>query len=737
MNPFDILSPVAMLTWHPSLSPVAGTVLIFALAAWLWLLYRRMATRLSKRKAALLLIPRAVIVLLLLIALFDPSWRTTTTLPGAGRIVALLDVSSSMDVKDDASATRLQRARRFLANLEKTLGRSFSLKTVEFDTSLHDKPSPPAAAPGPLRGTDIGACLLAVSQQTELSASAAVLLLTDGGDERMTGLTLPQSPLVIVGFGSDPKTWTDVSVDDLTYPPSVEKGTDFEIRADIVRRGAAPTSLTVRLEKEAQGKWARVEEKQADLSRNRARVTFRTSCADTGLQKFRAAIDPAPGELSPLNNAREFSIEVRRKSLHVLFFTRSLNSELKMIRSELAADPGIAFTALYRTIGERFTVQGDRVSGDEELSSGFPGRVEDLRLYDCIVVGSFASTEWTKEQMQALVKYVEAGGSVIFLGGDQAFGLGSYTATPLAALFPWTISADEPDMLRGTFPVTIPAASESHPIVGGVSRCMADAGHPAIESINSVGGLKPGAISLMNAIVGNRAVCVISVQRYGAGNALAIASNTLWKWARDPSPLKTAYGLFWRQAVRNLAGSQDTGRLVSVNWDKPSYRPGERATGDIRLVGVQRPEQIRLSAQLARDGQTLQLPVEPVQGQPGAYAVKPLFDRRGAYHLTLTVHQAETLLETYEKAFVVAPQLGEGARLELDQNFLVSLAEKGNGAYAYEADTQAVEQFLKARNVGRVIVTEESLVHGTPWLAVAFLVILAAEWTLRRALNLL
>ena len=82
--------------------------------------------------------------------------------------------------------------------------------------------------------------------------------------------------------------------------------------------------------------------------------------------------------MSVLNNERRVVVDVQKKAVHALFFTRELGMDFKMLRSEIGRDPGIAFTALFRTLSERFTVQGDRLTGDEPLEAGFPTDLKTL-----------------------------------------------------------------------------------------------------------------------------------------------------------------------------------------------------------------------------------------------------------------------------------------------------------------------------------------------------------------------
>ena len=112
---------LAVLQWRPHLDPLLCGLVIVGAGVWLWFVYQRMLRRLTPRKARLLLAPKALITVLLLLALFEPVSSIETKEATRGKLLALLDTSSSMDVPDDGHDPRLARGRRILARLKKDL----------------------------------------------------------------------------------------------------------------------------------------------------------------------------------------------------------------------------------------------------------------------------------------------------------------------------------------------------------------------------------------------------------------------------------------------------------------------------------------------------------------------------------------------------------------------------------------------------------------------------------------
>jgi uncharacterized membrane protein len=728
---------LATIQWHPRLAPFWCAGLLLGVAAWGWLLWRRLKRR-APVAARWIALPKWITLALLLLALFDPVSLLQKSEPAKGRLLALVDSSSSMDVADDYRQSRAARAGAIVGEWKKSLPAGVTLDELAFDTTIH----PPGETPaGTNRGTDLGGCLLALSERGDLANYLGVVLLTDGGDEAIENPALPGIPLSIVGIGTDPATWNDLAITDVQAPPTAEKDTAFEISADVQARAGhgagfkeAIAHTRVLLERAAGGGWEKVGETNVDLSNLSARARLPARSSAVGVQRYRVTVQPAAGELSTLNNSRTVTVNVQKKGLHLLYFTMELGQEFKMLRNELGRDPGLSFTALFRSGGARFTLQGDRASGDDALAAGFPAAKEGLKPYDVIVIGSFPAEDSTPQQMQALLQYVEEGGVLIFLGGDESFGRGGYAGSALDSLFPWRLSAQEPPPAQGSFAVRVPPVASGHPMLATVEDTLARV-PVRLDSLNRVGELKPNATALLTAQMGDRTVAVVAMQPFGKGKVMAIATDTLWKWALQPEPLRSAYGLFWRQAVRNLTGKTEGSQNLAVRWDKDFYRPGDEADGEIQVLGAG-AGLLRFTASLSRKDQSAAIAVSPVPGQAQTFQVKPRFRERGDYDFRLVAYEGDRVLETYEKDFPIAPLVEEGSRLELDEVFLKRLAGLGGGVYLREGEAGQFPERAAGGHLRKVAVEESSLVEAGPWFVIVFLSVLVVEWTLRRKFNL-
>ncbi|MHC4242824.1 MAG: hypothetical protein ACYS3N_07600 [Planctomycetota bacterium] len=739
---------MGVLRWQTHLNPVLVAGLILGLGIWLIVLYRRQRRQYSAKETMVLVIPKILIVLLLILAYFDPMWNVMQRPDENKKVLALVDTSSSMEVEDRAEGSRGKRADDMLENLKQKMRSSYiDFESMEFDSDVYEQSQRSRKKDKQLseniRETDLGKCLVTIANKPDTSKYMSVLLLTDGGDELVQNIKLPEVPVYIAGMGSEPESWNDIAITRVESPEVVEAQSDFEVTTDIVAHCASYSfatgaeRLNVRVEEEDGQDWEIRDSRLIDLADNRARVKFTVkSPSEMGMKKYRVRVETVDGELSVLNNTRIFPIEVRSNTLSVLLFAQQLGWDFRQIYKELSDDSSMALTSLFRVSSDRFVVRGSRQKGDENIEAGFPSSKGLLDLYKCVIIGSFPASQWRQGQLQALVEYVRGGGAVIFLGGEYSFGQGGYSRTVIEPLFPWRISATEPKLQMGQFTVNVPLSAANHSIVSEMSQLISQASGASIESINLSGPLRSGAVNLLDASLGNRTVSVVALQRFGEGQTMGVATNTMWKWPQASDVLKQAYSHFWRQSVRNLSQWEEGERFVGVKWDKKSYKPGEQASTTIHVAGRYNPGQLHLKATLKAGEEPQSVYVEPVMGRENTFRADMVFSKRAEYLFEINAHVGEKLLESYEKTLVVGPSVNEGANLEVDHAFLDNLAMRSGGSYFRENELDDLVESLRSRIIDYAVSVEIPLVQDKYIYILIFLVILMLEWTMRRKMNL-
>jgi hypothetical protein len=251
------------------------------------------------------------------------------------------------------------------------------------------------------------------------------------------------------------------------------------------------------------------------------------------------------------------------------------------------------------------------------------------------------------------------------------------------------------------------------------------------------GPLKDGAVTLLEASAAGRYVPLVSMQRYGQGQTMAIATNTLWKWCRASDELREAYGYFWQQTVKNMTSWEEGQRFLAIKWNQEKYNPGENASATIRVAGRHDSNRLRLAAEMEVEGQSRPVTIEPVMGQGNTFRAEMNLAGSARYRFELQAYLGEQMLESYEKTIVVGTKLNEGANLEVDHAFLNNLAAQGGGRYFREAEFENLIGTLRNRILSRVVSMEVPLIEDKYIYILIFIGILIIEWLIRRRLNLL
>ena len=732
--------------WRPHLSTLANSFVVLAIVAWLCILYYRYRSLYPVRRSWLLLAPKVLLALLLLIALLDPCWRVIRPMKDAQKILMLSDVSTSMDVEDDKSGSRSARARRISEKFEDQLGDWVDFKPRQFDVDIRN---PDDKLGDDVRGTDVGRTMVTLSQESDVADCMAVVMLTDGGDEVVNCERMPNVPVYIAGVGTDPSTWNDLAISNTDVPAEVEVNTPFKVSADILARSSTgdfsvkTAEVDVTVEQLSGGEFREVKSQTVDLRQNRVRVKFDVPGeAKEGAYSYRLSVKNTEGEITHLNNQRTFRVDVRKKKIFVLLYGCVLDWDYTLLKRELDDDPTIRLTSVYRKNKSVVRIEGSRQEGDEVFNSGFPVDEEVLKLYKCIILGSFPADHLRAACYEALKKYVDAGGSVIFLGGPDSFGKGGYHRTPAAALIPWQISRTERAITAGQYPATIPPEGSEHGMMSATADILEKVSSPVVFSVNHVGALRSGALSLMNASVGENINAVVALQPYGKGQTLGLATNTLWRWGRMSGDISNAYHQFWRDVVRYMSGEFDGGRFVTVKWDRKKYQPSEEAVAEIHVAGRYAAGEIRVTGTIEHDKKTTALSIDPVRSDRNVFRTKIFFPDRGEYVFKLDATLGDEPLDKYERTIHVGSAVNEGAELAVDHPFLDRLAGQSGGYYESENEVDLLIQRLKAMVMDSAGPHDFPLVQKPDILTLPLYVLLAmlvlsAEWIMRRRMNML
>jgi len=692
-------------------------------------------------QALMLIATRILLALLLITAFLDPYRRALRFPDTKKKVLIFVDKSSSMTLVDRDKQSRTQRGHALHQALKTELGHLVQLEEFAFADQVYALEEEAALRASP--ATDLAGCLASINLRQDTSRCEAAILITDGGDERVPNLQVPSLPVFIAGVGTNPDPYRDISIHGLEAPETVEKEARIELAVDISSSGIKPAELRsgngldVHLEQAQGDNWQPLDSTQARPVNKLDRVQLScTAPADTGLYKYRVRVEGMTNELTDLNNTRVLTVEVKEQGLRVLFYAQQIGWDFSAMRRELARDRGIKLDALFRLTEERYKVQTDHADLAQALAQGFPAHEKDLMPYKCVIIGSIPLPAWQPEQLAALLSYVRNGGAVIFLGGDTSFGKGGYAGSVIEPLFPWRLSGQEGELQIGRFPVTVTRWGLGHPIMTQAGKLLQETADAQVESVNPVGPLRAGAQALLESVSPGRSLPIVSLQRFGQGQTMGIATNSLWKWKRRSPALGQAYGQLWRSAVRHLCQTDRDGLLMTVQWDRQQYSPGQPAQALLTLPAGGAQGSYHLSTQVQHQGQIQDISPVAVTGRANSFRTDMVFKQASQYLFRAELKQGPRTVETYEKLWIVGPKLSEGAHIEVDSAFLTDLAQRCNGAFFPEQQADRLVNTVKKQILNQMVSAEIPLVQDRFIYLVLFVLACALEWAVRRRMNL-
>jgi hypothetical protein len=224
-------------------------------------------------------------------------------------------------------------------------------------------------------------------------------------------------------------------------------------------------------------------------------------------------------------------------------------------------------------------------------------------------------------------------------------------------------------------------------------------------------------------------------QRYGNGRSLVFAGEAAWRWRMLLPASDNSYELVWRQLARWVAGGASerieippgavalpgTTENVSVLVRDEQFEPVTNAEVSLRLT--------------APGGGERTMPAALTDPSQGRYVAAVRFDQPGVYHLAADIRRSGAVLGTASRAMLVGGVDIELAEPALNEPVLRRVAETSGGTFVLAADASTVAGALAEREVGERPTEMRDLWHNG-FSLIVIVILLAAEWTLRRRVGL-
>jgi uncharacterized membrane protein len=721
----------------------AWLLLLVALAALAYGAYAGSPVPLAPWRRRTLVILRLVTLLLLVGALLRPVALVPTSRWQDAVVPILVDTSRSMQLPDADGRPRIERAATLVKALLPRL-QAFEVELLGFGERLAPVDLAAIAAEG--RRSDLGGALRELAQRYRGRRVAGVVLVSDGGD---TGGAEPTSdvagvpPVYAIGVGSR-RLVRDREVTGLTVGEPVLPGSTVTLSTTVIAHGFGVAPFEVRVLEN--GRPIQVRQVRPTGDGVPHTLTVQVSPAAETATLYTVELAVAPGELVAENNRMSVLVRPPGPQRRVLLVAGAPGNEHNFLRRALVRDPGLDVDAVWRKgqndRGEStFYVQAhpDRARA---LTSGYPQDREALFAYDALVLGNVDSDALTTEQLAMTADFVGTrGGGVLVLGGRSFVGRG-LIGTPLEDVLPLDLAG------RGAVARTARSAAEPNTVVltpEGIAHPVTALGTTAEETRNRwaalpplaavapLGAPKPGALVLLLAETPLGRTPLLAVQRYGRGRAMVFTGEAAWRWRMRLPSDDRSYELFWRQAVRWLAGgAPGPVSVVATGGQTPGEMVRiEASVWDRRFEPIRDAAVTILVDEPGSTSRTVRAAL--VDATAGRYVAEFRPTERGVYRVRAEARRGPDLVGRAEDWLLVGGADPEFADPRLNDEVLRRLALATGGRFAFigEVDPAALASALQAKALESRPLERRELWHRS-WVFGLMLTGLLAEWILRR-----
>ena len=701
--------------WLLLLVGCAGIYLAF-------LMYRSRLTGIHR----LLLGLRIAALILLIGLLMEPILALTLHTQRLPLVAVLIDDSESMKIADGDTA-RCEVAKAVLAdptlkNL-RDRARVTQFRFSDILTPLRGGEEPTWTG----RATDLAGALDGVRERTMGEGLAAVVLISDGGQNlggrpERAAVDLG-APVLAVGTGN-PVVPKDVSIVSAVIDPLGYVGRSLVMQVRVLSSGFERVSEQVRVLLDDR----EVSAQTIALADGEQALEFEIRPERSGRHVFSVQIAAQAGERTVGNNRVVVSTDVLESRVRILILAGSPSADLGYLRRVLQEDANLEVELLVRTL-----TAGWQRDVNRALRS-----LDERDIVALINVPYEALAGMTE---QALVTFVQKGGGLLGLGGDAAFDDG-YARSALTDVLPVQFLGSLDTFQERAFALSFP--DSRHPILRVSDDPLGDRDAwealPPLLSYNRVGAAISNATVLVHhptERVAGKPMPVLAICRVGAGKTAIVVYQTFWRhglmmWGDGKTDVVAR--AFWKNMVRWLVTRDEVSRL-KIMTEKPAYRSGEAVA--VHASVFDHLLQPRSGARvLARVGDSLgvrEVVLRDLGG--GRYAGNLGRFPQGDYELQVQARANDGDLGTGTGRFTVGRYSLEYETVRMRAELLSDIATRSGGQYVRPGD-------LKAALDSLVLAPEPVVTHyrvrlwGHEWPIFVLVGLLVLEWTIRRRLGM-
>ena len=576
--------------------------------------------------------------------------------------------------------------------------------------------------------TNIAAALQSVRQDLQNDNLQGVALLSDGryntGRNPLYVADRYPVPIHSVTLGDTTRARDlqirRVNTNDLAYVD-----TELPVRVGLRVQDAAGERVTVSLLRDGE----RLDAQDLTLPTGTAEVPVELTATPTeaGLQQFTVTVTELDNEATYRNNTRTVTVRVLESKRSVLLLGGGPSPSTASVRRLLARDTDLDVTA-------RISQQG---GGFYEGSMP-----EDLSPFDVIVLAGYPGPAAKSQHLQQIADAVtNEDVPLLFLLGRRT-DLSQLDQT-LGAQLPVTLEQYRSGFSQAAFS---PAeAQRQHPVlqIDDASLDLFDR-LPPLDVSDSRWAATPDATVLGTATVQNVDLesPLLVVRRRAGTRSAAFLGTGMWRWVNLPADLESAQPL-WPTMVSNLVrwlAAREADQPVRVRPAESTFGGGERVEFSGQVYDESSTPVNDASVEVtvtAPDGTEYPYTMEPVGN--GQYELDVGVLPKGTYAYTATGSRQGASLGQDQGQFSVGELTMEYRETTADRALMEQIAQRSGGTAHTPSTLDVLLQSARQAASFQPQVVEESTETELwrTWLFLAaILLLLAAEWTLRKRYGL-
>ena len=691
---------------------------------------------------------RVLFMVMLFWCLFMPQRQHAVTRRILPRFLVALDTSESMSLSSAPGvADRWAVAQQVIAgDWQDALENQCRVDAFTFSTRMGPRTAidEAARATPDAPATALRDSLEKLTEQYRGQDVVALLLLSDGIDTReaMDKWANRQWDWPIYTLCHEPpppkkaKADPDLRIDSAKTTKRVTVGWKTELKAIVSGEGTRGKPANIQLVKN--GKLLEEAAVWIPDQGGSKEIAFSLDHPETGTFVYRVIAPPFPGESRTNDNSHTLSVQVVDTKNRLLYVEGPPRWESKFLLRTLKANSQVTPICFIRGHDGKFMALGPRGDVTPDVTA------DQLALVKIVVLGNLDADELGTVRAQNLLGFVEAGGSIVLLGGARAWSESGFPKSPLKKLLPVAPPIAKPR--GGTFTAGLTESGRSHPAFAGDPALWETV--PPVLSVFPAGKLSPGADALVTAETKGGAETVVAVQRYGQGKVVAILTDSLYRWKLDPDESGSKpYQRFWDQLLAWLSPSEkklspetidifaNVDQLHLGEEIEISARTGKRkettANPLVMRCEITTPDKRRVPFTMSSRHVTT-----PTGKTSPGYGIRFTAEQPGPHTVMAITERGGKTIKSDPLSFFVKAFTAEKVPRPANVKVLRSLAERSGGRFF--KDPRRLDQALtglsiKAKDETRV--THSSL-WQSPFVISCLLILLAIEWIIRKWRNM-